>query len=429
MLRRTPLRFTAVALTALVAGAAASPALAATQVAKGTATAANISIAGMGTDTGTYTASNDGKSETTSGTNTPAIPLLNGQQVVSAGTFAQDAKTTVKDGAVGTKACAGFAGQGATLAAVGDGNCLIGGQTLNLSAGAFDFSNLDLGGGGTLSEMLPADTLGPLKGALRPGQLTKLTDALSSGFQQVSTALGNPAVNLNFDALQASCTAAPGSADGTADLGMSGLDVSLPALPGAASQKINLVNFEANPKPNTPISATPSVLLNALTDSLKSSLTQNFNGLPAPIATILKTLGGGLDQTSVINDAVAMASDQFGPQLNQLISGTLNKQSRPDNDSIDVTALDLNILPAAAAATGGSALASLQVGAVTCDAGTFKPAAATTPTPTKKSDVPTAIDSGLAGDGGSSPVLPVVGGLMLLAGAGIGVRRVLHTRG
>ncbi len=136
MLRRTPLRFTAVALTALVAGAAASPALAATQVAKGTATAANISIAGMGTDTGTYTASNDGKSETTSGTNTPAIPLLNGQQVVSAGTFAQDAKTTVKDGAVGTKACAGFAGQGATLAAVGDGNCLIGGQTLNLSAGA-----------------------------------------------------------------------------------------------------------------------------------------------------------------------------------------------------------------------------------------------------------------------------------------------------
>ncbi len=196
------------------------------------------------------------------------------------------------------------------------------------------------------------------------------------------------------------------------------------------AQKINLVNFEANPKPNTPISATPSVLLNALTDSLKSSLTQNFNGLPAadrhdPENARWRTRPDVCDQRR----GRRRPPTSSAPSSSQLISGTLNKQSRPDKDSIDVTALDLNILPAAAAATGGSALASLQVGAVTCDAGTFKPAAATTPTPTKKSDVPTAIDSGLAGDGGSSPVLPVVGGLMLLAGAGIGVRRVLHTRG
>lgn len=414
MLRRTPLRFTAVALTVLVAGAAASPALAATQTATGTAAAIQGSVVGMTVDSMRYTASNDGSGETTSGTNNPPISVLTGQSRISEGTLAQDAVTSKQDGNLSSVACAGVAGQGASLAQVGDGNCIDNdGQTLSLTGSNLDLTNVKVTGS-DITDQLPD----ALKGALSVDQLSPLTDTLNTALG----ALGNPALSFDLKALQATCSASPGNLSGDANLAGASLIATPPG-----GDAITLLTLPVDPDPNTPVSATPALLVKALSDSLTKTLTDGAANA-GPLSDLFAQLPTGLSQGNAITDAVNAGAEQLSDAIAPLLTGTLNKQTRDDN-SIHVTAFDAQLLPAAAAATGGSALASLQIGDVTCSTGTVKPAATTTPTPTPKSNVPTAIDSGLAGDDGRSPVLPIVGGLMLLAGAGIGVRRVLRIRG
>jgi hypothetical protein len=114
---RTGCVLAAVSLAALATG----PAFAAEPVARASATALEIGIAGQGTDTGTFTVTDDGSGPTTSGSNKPALPVLAGQTLTNLGTLAQDARTVVAGGAGASAACSGIAGEGATLVQVGEG--------------------------------------------------------------------------------------------------------------------------------------------------------------------------------------------------------------------------------------------------------------------------------------------------------------------
>jgi hypothetical protein len=100
---------------------AASPALADTSAA--TANALNMTLVG-GTlaDSGTTTASNDGTTETLTGTQFPALAVLGSQTVITAGVLGQVARA-FNDGT--SAACAGVLGQGGTLTVGTNGVCTV----------------------------------------------------------------------------------------------------------------------------------------------------------------------------------------------------------------------------------------------------------------------------------------------------------------
>lgn len=121
-----------------VAGAAvlllAGPAAADTSQARATAAVVNV-VGSSIVDTGVFGASNDGTTETTTGTG--GIVLLGGQSVITTGVLAQDA-TARNDGTSG--ACAGAVGAGGQLQVGDTPGCTAtlgtpSGISLNLSPG------------------------------------------------------------------------------------------------------------------------------------------------------------------------------------------------------------------------------------------------------------------------------------------------------
>lgn len=429
---RGSVRTAAAALTITVGGLAVVPAFAATEVAHGQASAVNIAIAGMGQSvSGTYAASNDGTTQTTSGTRNPAITVLGSQSLISQGTLAQDATTSIAGKVVSSAACAGVSGDGATLANVGSSDsCFKTTDTLNLSSGALDaFKNFnpltDIVSNGQLTPAFIAAFPVALQDAIKAGS-AQIASAITAALQQAITALGSPSLVLDATAIEGRCTATDTSAAGSATLADAGL-----ALDFGSNAPIDPIKIDlpVNPAPNTKLVTNLDAVTKAITDSLTSSL----GGQTGPLAAILGPLGVALGQLSnALNPIIDQISSQLGPIEDNLLDVTLNKQSSTGANQIHVTALDAQVLPAAAAATGGSSLASIQLGDVDCLGGTATPAVNTPGTPTKPrpaSNVPTDIDSGLAGDSGGLPggVLATFGALLLAAAGGVGVRRVrLH---
>ncbi|HET7194119.1 MAG TPA: hypothetical protein VFI99_03935, partial [Nocardioides sp.] len=116
------------------------PALAADIISQASANALTIAVAGNGQGSGTVTATHDGKHESVQGETAPPVHLLGGQQLLSAGVLAQEATAAADgDGAGSSAACAGIAGQGGSVAQIGDSSCLRPGQPIGLT-----FANLDL---------------------------------------------------------------------------------------------------------------------------------------------------------------------------------------------------------------------------------------------------------------------------------------------
>lgn len=86
-------------------------------------------------DTGTRTSSNDGSTETTSGPTSPALSVLGGQSVLSAGVLTQQ---TIARNDGTSAACAGVVGAGGLVSIGNDGNCAVqqatpGGVVVNLA--------------------------------------------------------------------------------------------------------------------------------------------------------------------------------------------------------------------------------------------------------------------------------------------------------
>src|SRR5690349_4319404 len=87
----------------------------------GGATALRGEVAGQVLDSGRYVVTNDGTGEMTDGDHEPPLSVLGGQTLMSGGVLAQDAGTT-DDGT--SAACAGLAGEGATMAGIGSDRCI-----------------------------------------------------------------------------------------------------------------------------------------------------------------------------------------------------------------------------------------------------------------------------------------------------------------
>lgn len=417
---RTPRLAKAGALAAVssLLALSAAPAFAADPVAHATATGISAHIAGQGTDTGTYKAVNNGTTETTSGTNQPALSLLQGQGLASVGTIAQDAVTAVVNGDGTSAACAGVAGQGATLVAAGSGRCLTGGNAVALNVATLDLSQVQL------SPQLPAE--------LNTVAQT-LTTPLSTILQQAVGALGSPGVFIDLGAVQATCTASSGGTTGHANLADAGAYVEVPT-----AGRVDLVSFPAEPAPNTKVVTGLDKVVDTILNALRTQLTQGLTGaLPGDLGSALDEIVAQV-QGPLVNTVLAQIAPQLAPLEQNLLDGTLNKQSGEGN-FIDVTALDLQVLPAAQQFIDTS-LIDLKVGRVTCGPNGRVAAAAAAPpaqpmksTPAKNPIVPTSVPAGAAdgsqfGDDRSLVALAALGGLAVLAAAAgvAGFRRALH---
>ncbi|MFT4084483.1 MAG: hypothetical protein QM638_18045 [Nocardioides sp.] len=407
---------------------AAAPADAATHVAQASATAVSLSLASASTGTGSFTAVNDGTGQSTTGSNEPAVTLLSGQKLITAGVLAQDAVTHVRHGRGSSAACAGLAGDGASVLAVGDGNCLSGGENLALDIGNLDFSSLDVVASPLFDGL---DT--QLKAALKPYQ-DQLTSALSAGLKQFVDALGDPALHLDLGAVQSHCTASGDTASGDSEIVNAAGYVEIPTI-----GRVDLFDLPVDPAPNTKVVTDLSsvagdledALRTQLTAALKSRLTDDDSPLAA-LATLLDPAGDGIDTVldqldPVLNKALAELSDQLAPVEDNLLDITLNKQTR-GTGQITVTALDVSVGSAAKAFTG-SDLAHLSIGTSHCGpSGRITTTRTTTTTKhhhspaTASHPVPTVVTAGLADappDRGSAGRTGLVG-LLVLGALGAG---------
>lgn len=381
----------------------AAPATAAT-AAQGSATALSLDLAGTGaTDSGTYSAVNDGKTTTTSGTNKPLISALGGQSAISAGTLAQDAVATSK----GTSAaCSGLAGDGATLVQAGSGNCLSGGDTLALDVASLDFSHLNV-----LSSDLFQGLDQQLQTQLKPVQ-DQVTSALQTALKQAVDAMGDPGLHLDLGAVQSNCQATKSKATGDSTLAGSGGYVTVPG-----QGDIKVLDLPVHPGVNQKVVTDLSGVTDAVLTGVRTQLTEGLGGALAPLGGAVSQL-----QSQVLNQVLDQVSAQLKPIEQNLLDVTLNKQTTGP-DQITVTALDVGVAPAAKQFVNAD-LAHVTIGTSKC--GPNNPVARTVPavnTPkaaAPASDVPTSVPAGLASyDDGQAGRTALVA-LLLLAAAGTG---------
>lgn len=401
-------RLAATTLALTLAGLAASPATAATTVARASGTALTVGVGGHPAGSGTYSVANDGTRQSSTGTNRPVVSVLTGQSVVSAGVLAQDATTSVHDRAGSSAACAGLAGQGSSTVAVGDGDCLTAGQTLSLAAGTLDLSHL---------RIVDSTVLQGLDQQLQTGLqpvLDQVVPALQGGLQSGLQQLGDPGLFLDLGAVQSRCTAGPTTADGTASLADVGAHVQV------AGRRVDLVSFPAHPAPNTKVVTDLGAVATVVEDGLRSQLATALDGSLGP-------LSAAVDEAAVLDNVLANLGSQLAPLDQDLLSGTLNAQTRPAASAIDVTALDLRVLPAATQL--GLEPLSVQVGRSICGPSGVRPAVVRHRTPSAPKPrsaphvVPTRVTAGLADadqHDRTGDLLAAFGALFLVAtGAGL----------
>ncbi|MBG6098345.1 hypothetical protein [Nocardioides luteus] len=383
----------------------AAPASAAT-VSQASATALSLELAGTGArDTGTYAVTNNGSTESAEGTNEPLITALGGQKAIHAGTLAQDAVAT-KDAT--SAACSGLAGDGATVVAVGSGDCLSGGDNISLDAASLDFADVELVSSG-LFQGVDRQLIAELE---KVGlSQTKVTDPLSKALKDLLAAMGDPGLHLDLGAVQSSCTADKDKASGDSSLANSRAYITVPTV-----GDVTLVDLPVDPDVNQKVVTDLTGVTDAILDALRTQFTKALNGALAPA-------NGGLDQlqTQVLDTALGQIETQLAPLEENVLDITLNAQTTSPG-AITVTALDAKVLPAAQEFVGGS-LAHLTIGTSSC--GPNSPIAKTVKNPPKADNppasVPTVVTAGMESyDDGSAGRIALVT-LLLLAAAGAGV--------
>lgn len=367
---RNFVRAGAVGAAASVALLAAGPALAAAPVAQASANALTLSLGGQNLLNGTplsstYTASTDGTNETTTGNKNPALTAVGAVKLLGIGTAAQDATTSVVNQDGHSAACAGLAGPGATIAAVGNaGSCLTGGSAINISPATVDLTGLNLsnlittsGGTSLLDSILGQAVVSQLSNALLPQVESALSSALGQALATLQLGL-----NLKLNAISSQCSAVPGSATGDSSVAGAKLVLTLPSIGDVTI--LDLGQYGVHPPANTHVLTNLSSVINAVNASLQNELATILNGQLAPLTS---QLGSLLNQviSAVNTNLITALQQQLAPIEQNLLDITLNKQSGIGTDHIDVTALDLQVLPAAKAFVGDS-LVHLTIGHVTC---------------------------------------------------------------
>lgn len=422
-MNRSVLRYGAIVGAATVSMLAVSPVFAAASTSQSSAQSINLSLAGNSIVSQQVTAANDGSSQTSVDNSTipTLVDLLPANTALAVGVAPQQAVAN-SDGT--SYACAGLAGTGGGLVKVGDSGCELNGQPLTLNLGSLDLGSLN----GTTGALTNA--LDPLLGALGP-VLDQVVDAVAGGIN--GTPLGEIGLGGSLSAIEASCFADPDAAVGDTRLvdssgGTNATPISV-SLPGVANP-ITLVNLPANPPPNTEVVVGLDTVTQTLINALEVQLTTMVEGALTPLAGPLVGLLQQV-QDQVVTVLVDALQPLLQPLQDNVLRITLNKQTSGDNGrSIDVTALELDVLPVVAQFAGG-ALVGGEIGKVSCGPNT-RAASTPTPTPTDNPntpEVPTVVDSGVRGQSSHTArdVLTATGALMLLAGTAglIGYRRML----
>jgi hypothetical protein len=418
------LRFGAIIGAATVSTLAIAPAFAAATVSQATAQSLTLSIAGNSVIAQETTATNDGADETVTDNSTvPTLAdLLPANNLLGVG-VAPQAAVANPDGT--SYACAGIAGTGGGIVKVGDSACHLNGEPLTIDLAHLDLGNIILGTDSALGS-----ALAPLSVILEPLgiALTQVVTALSDGL--AGTPLGEISIGGSLSAIEASCQADPDAATGDTRLvdssgGSNATPISV-TLPGVA-EPIVLLNLPANPPKDTHVVVDLDVVTQTLIDALEVELDTAVGGA-------LSGLGLGVLLQTVQDQVVTVLVQNLQPLLqaiqDNLLDITLNHQvSSEGGRKIEVTALSLEVLPAAAQ-FAGSSLISGEIGKVSCGPNSRVVTPPTTPTPTDNNpQPPTVVDSGVRGqaDHTARDVLTATAALMLLAGTAglIGYRRML----
>jgi hypothetical protein len=357
-----------------------------------------IAVAGNGQGSGTVTATHDGKNESVQGETAPPVHVLGGQQLLHAGVLAQEATATVDGDGDGTSAaCAGIAGQGGSVAQIGDSSCLRPGQPVGLT-----LANLDL------SDLVVFDRntpLAPLNQATDP----VIQQAVGPLTQQISTAVTQQAGNGgifggSLGAVESRCTSTTGGADGTATI----VDGRIGASFGGRT--VDLIDFPVHPAPNTKLVTNLDKVVNLFLDALGTDLNNTLDGQAGPLKAAIDPI-----QKQIFDAAIGQIAPQLKPLEENVLSATLNAQTRPASDSITVSAIRLKVLPAATAQLGAP-VAEAALANVTCGPNGRRVSRTSTSQPLPA--VPTAIDSGTEGGSGGVDDYALVAGALVLAGAG-----------
>lgn len=407
-MKRTTVRLGALASAAALTLLSAAPAHAAT-VAQATANAYTLKIAESGTDSGTVVATHDGSGAEKTGSTNPPVDALDNQELLNAGVLAQDAAVRVQDNGAGwSAACAGVAGEGGSVAQVGDSGCITPGEPVGLSIANLDLTGVELTD--------PESALAPLGAAAQPladELVGPLTAAVSDGLEP----LGAIGIAGTLGAVEARCVAAPGRAQGTANIVNSQLTLT------AGGESVDVVNLPASPEPNTEVPVELDSVADTVLDALRTDLETTLDGA-------LSDLGGTVVapvQEEIVDNVIGQIAPQLQPLQDNVLRIVLNEQSGGE-DSVEVTALHAEVLPAAAQ-LGGPSLLDAKLGTVTCGPnGEMAPAAPQQPGDVEQAlpAVPTAVASGVDGSGdGVGYGAVALGALVALAGAAgvIGLRR------
>ena len=373
-------------------------------VARADATALILGIAGNNFDTGVVAATNTGKGEVKTGEVTPPIGVLGNQDVLDIGVLVQDATAKVQNRNGISEACSGVAGDGGQVATVGESNCITPGSPVGIS-----LANLDL----TQSILIdPASALGGLAplNAIMPQLVGPLTNAISDGLAP----LGATGLEGTLGAVEARCNARPGSATGEANIVDTALTLSI------AGTSVPLVEFPANPPPNTKVLTNLDVVLNTVIDALRVDINNTLDGALAPLSAIIDPI-----QDQIVNELIAQIAPQLAPLEENILDVTLNKQTKPKKGAIEVTAIDLKLLPAASQ-FGQPPLVTAEIAKVSCGVNgrTAAPDNPDNPDNPDLPDVPTTVDSGVGGNGMLAPWTLL--GMAAVTTAGVfGLRRLL----
>lgn len=396
-------RGAAVAAAAAMVALSAAPASAAT-VSQASATALSLELAGTGaTDSGTYAVTNDGSSESAKGTNEPIVTALGGQDAIHVGTLAQDA--VAKRNAT-SAACAGIAGDGATLVAAGSGDCLSGGDNIKLDAASLDFGDLQV-----IQSDLFQGMDAKVQEALKPFQ-SQIVSALDQLLAPAVDGLDGAGIYVDLGAVQSHCTANDDTARGDSTIANSSAYVVLPG-----GKRETLVDLPVDPAVNQKVVTDLSGVVDVVIKGLRAQLTNGLGGALQPIDPVVVEL-----QKQVLNTLLTSIEEQLAPLEDNVLDITLNAQDKSPG-AITVTALDAKILPAAEAFVGSS-LAHLTIGTSHC--GPNSPVTKTVvKNPPKAANppasVPTVVTAGVESyDDGSAGRIALVT-LLLLAAAGAGV--------
>lgn len=414
---RSHLRLASVVGAATLSVIAVAPAMAAAPVSQSGANAVNVAVAGNSQGTGDVTAVNDGSTETKTGNSEPPLSVLGGQGVINAGVLSQQATAGTDSSSA---ACAGLAGSGGSVAQVGDSSCLTPGTPVDATLGALDLSGLVVAD--------PESALAPLNAVTDP-ILAQLTGPIDDALDQVRAQFGDLGLVAGFGAVEGRCTASLGTADATATLADAQIRLVLPDQ--APTQSVTLLDLPVNPAPNTHLTTNLSDVLDLVLDAVTNDLNESLDGAGAPLNVLIDAIQDNI--VTAIRDNV---ETNLAPLEQNVLDVTLNRQTRPTDDSIKVQALDLRLLPVVEQQLGAP-LVNIQIGNAACGpSGRVQTAAAPAPAPEALPAIPKSVSAGYgsmpaeyADQGHDSRTAIALGAFALLVVGGAGFVTMRRLRG